>query len=117
MRNFTKMYIRVKVLSMAQPPKKEDVLVATILAMGLGDYRLSSHALERMKERNILLSDIKEAIYNGSREEQKDAFNPDTGDWKYAIRGKNDDGDKDIRMIVAFKTPLVLIITVIDVNL
>ena len=63
------------------------------------------------------MSDLYEAICNASREEHKDELNTQTGDWKYAIRGTNIDGDKDIRIIIVFKNPTTLILTVIDLNL
>ena len=96
--------------------KKEDVLVSAIRAMESGNLRMTFHATERMKERNILLSDLEEAIFNGRREEYKDEFNSRTGNWKYAIRGCNDDEDKELRIIVAFKDPLTMVITVIDLE-
>lgn len=86
------------------------------MAIERGKLRPTIHALERMKERRIILSDVKEAIYNGRRDEVKDEFNKKTGQWKYAIQGLNDDRDKDIRLIISFNDPLAIIITVIDLN-
>lgn len=101
---------------MNEPNKREDILLAVIEALENGNLRPTTHVLERMEERKILFSDMAEAIYNASREESKDEFNANTGDWKYAIRGLNDDGVKDIRLIVVFKNPKTLILTVIDLN-
>lgn len=98
------------------PMKREDVLLTVIKAMNEDHLKFSFHALVRMKERNILLSDVTESILNSIREEYKDDFNFQTGDWKYAIRGLNKDGSKDIRLAVTFKDPKTIIITVIDVS-
>lgn len=70
---------------MSKPQKKEDVLLGLTSAVEGENLRPTFHALERMKERNIFLSDVYEAIYRTSREEYKDEFNAQTGDWKYAI--------------------------------
>ena len=96
--------------------KLEDVIVRAVRALESGTLKPTFHALQRMKERNILLSDLHEAIYNATREEHKDELNSQTGDWKYAIRGMNDDGNKDIRIVLVFKNPSTLILTVIDLN-
>lgn len=97
--------------------KKEDVLLSAIRAIESGNLRMTFHAIERMKERNILLNEIEEAIFNGKREEHKDEFNPERGSWKYAIRGNTDDEDKELRIVIAFKDPLTMVITVIDLDL
>lgn len=102
---------------MSIPTKKEGILQAVIHSLESDNLKLTFHVLQRMHERKILLSDLHEAIYSGIREEYKDEFNHQTGDWKYAIRGKNNDGDKDIRIIVVMKDPATLILTVIDLNL
>lgn len=102
---------------MRTPKKKEGILLAVIHALESDNLKLTFHVLQRMQERKILLSDLHEAIYSAIREEHKDEFNHQTGDWKYAIRGKNDEGDKDIRVIIVFKEPSTLILTVIDLNL
>ena len=69
------------------------------------------------KERDIQFSDIEEAVYNAIREDSKDELTDDGTDWKYVIRGNNDNGDKDIRLVVVYlKDPKMLLITVIDKN-
>jgi hypothetical protein len=55
-------------------------------------------------------------IYRAQREESKDRLRNDGQDWKYALRGLNDSGDKDIRIIVVFNDLDAVIITVIDKN-
>lgn len=56
-------------------------------------------------------------IYQAQREDQKDELTNDKSDWKYAIRGKNNNGDKDLRIIVIFDDPKAIIVTAIDKNL
>jgi hypothetical protein len=62
------------------------------------------------------MTDIEEMIYQAQREDIKDVITKDGLAWKYAIRGKNDKGDKDIRLVVLYKNPGMLIVTAIDKN-
>lgn len=102
---------------MSEPIKKETVLQDLITATEAGQLIPSKHAIEQMKARDIDLSDIEEAVYRAQREDHKDQLTDDKQDWKYAIRGLNDQGDKDIRIVVVYlETPKMLIITAIDKN-
>ena len=102
---------------MDEPKKKETVIQDVIAAVEKGHLIPSSHASERMSERDIQFSDIEEAVYNAIREDSKDELTDDGTDWKYVIRGNNDNGDKDIRLVVVYlKDPKMLLITVIDKN-
>lgn len=102
---------------MTQPKKEENVLVDVIKAVVAGKLTPSMHALEQMKARDIDFSDIEEAIFQAKREEFKDEVTDDKKAWKYAIRGKNENGDKDIRIIVVYlESPGMLIVTAIDKN-
>ena len=97
-------------------PKRDNVLLAVICSVETGNLKPTFHVLKRMQERKILLSDIHEAIFSARREEHKDEYDDVSGDWKYAIRGMNDDGNKDIRLIVVFKDPTTIVLTVINLN-
>jgi hypothetical protein len=102
---------------MSEPIKKETVLQDLITAVETGQLIPSKHALEQMNARDIDLSDIEEAVYRAKREDHKDQLTNDGQDWKYAIRGLNDLGDKDLRIILAYlESPKMLIITAIDKN-
>lgn len=96
--------------------KKDEVIQKAVEALENGNLRFSKHALIRMKERGIVISDIKEAIYNGQREGIKDQLTDDGSDWKYALRGKNEAGDKEIRLVLLFDEQNVLVVTAIDLN-
>lgn len=70
-----------------------------------------------MRERNIDFSDVEEAIYRAQREEVKDVVTNDGLAWRYALRGSNDNGNKDIRLVVIYlERPKMLLITAIDKN-
>jgi hypothetical protein len=73
-----------------------------------------------MSERGIDYADVREAILNGKREEQKDDYrqNPKNKfwSWRYAIRGLNDNEDKDLRIVVIMDDPQTVVVTVIDLN-
>lgn len=102
---------------MTQPIKKESVLLDVIKAVEDGQLIPSKHALEQMKARDIDFSDIEEVVYRAQREDHKDQLTDDKQEWKYAIRGLNDQGDKDIRIVVVYlESPKMLIITAIDKN-
>jgi Domain of unknown function (DUF4258) len=96
--------------------KKDEVIQKAIGALENGNLRFSKHALIRMKERKIVISDIKETIYNAQRESIKDQLTDDGSDWKYALRGKNEAGDKEIRLVLLFDGQNVLVVTAIDLN-
>jgi hypothetical protein len=97
-------------------PKRPDVIQDVIKALESGNLIPSVHALEKMKTRDIQFSDIEEAIYSAQREEEKDSLSIDGSSWKYALRGENTDGDKDLRIIVAIADPKTIIVTAIDKN-
>lgn len=103
-----------------QSPKKENILQTVLEALESGNLIFSFHALEQMEAREVVISDVKEAIYQGQREEYKDDYrqNPNNKkwSWRYAIRGLNDDGDKDLRVVVAIEDPKTIVVTVIDLN-
>lgn len=47
---------------------------------------------------------------------KKDSLTGDKKEWKYALRGKKDKGDKDLRIIIMFDDPSAIIVTAIDKN-
>lgn len=96
--------------------KRPNVIADVITAHGKGLLIPTTHASEQMVLRDVQMSDIEEMIYNAQREDHKDSLSNDGKSWKYSLRGPNTAGDKDIRIIVAFNDPDVVIITVIDKN-
>lgn len=96
--------------------KRPDVVQKVIVALESGLLIPSFHAQEQMMARDVQMSDIEEMIYRAYREEHKDALRKDEQDWKYVLRGTNDGGSKDIRIVVVFNSPDAVIITVIDKN-
>lgn len=96
--------------------KRPNVIEAVIAAHENGRLIPSTHASEQMANRDVQMSDIEEMIHNAQREETKDSLTNDGKNWKYALRGPNDSGNKDIRIIVIFNNPDTVIVTVIDKN-
>ena len=94
--------------------KRENIVPEVIRALEEGRLRYSFHAQEQMTKRDILVSDIEEALYRSQREENKDSLTNDKKAWKYSLRGANDNGDKDLRIIILFDEPNVLVVTAID---
>lgn len=96
--------------------KRPNVLQDVIAAFEEGRLIPTFHAEKQMATRDVQMSDIEEMIYRAYREDSKDSLRNDGKDWKYALRGFNDGGDKDIRIIVVFNVPDTVIVTVIDKN-
>lgn len=96
--------------------KRPNVIQDVIKAFESGNLVPSNHAQDQMVARDVQMSDVEEMIYRAQREEAKDSPTKDKKDWKYALRGLNDSGEKDIRIIVVFNDPDAVIVTVIDKN-
>jgi hypothetical protein len=96
--------------------KRPDVIHAVIKAFEKGRLIPSFHAEKQMQARYIQMSDIEEMIYRAHIEDHKDSPRNDGKDWKYSLRGLNDKGDKDIRIIVVFNGPDTVVVTAIDMN-
>lgn len=96
--------------------KRTNVIQDVIKALEGGNLIPSNHAQEQMEKRDVQMSDVEEMLYRAQREESKDSLTKDKRDWKYALRGLNDSGEKDIRVIVVFNDPDTVIVTVIDKN-
>lgn len=103
-----------------QAEKKENVLQTVLAALESGNLIISFHAMEQMEARDVVFFDVKEALYQGQREEQKDDYrqNPKNKkwSWRYSIRGLNESGKKDLRIVVALEDPKTIVVTVIDLN-
>ncbi|MEI8348351.1 MAG: DUF4258 domain-containing protein, partial [Pseudomonadota bacterium] len=103
--------------AMQLPVKKDNVIQDVISAIESGQFIPSIHAQSRMVERDINFSDVEEAVYNSKREEGKDELTRDGKAWKYALRGLNENQDKDIRLVVLYlENPKMLLVTVINTN-
>ena len=96
--------------------KRPNVLIELIKALEEGRLIPSFHAQEQMKKRDILMSDLEEALYRAKREDHKDSPTKDGKDWKYSLRGVNESGEKDLRIIIIFDDPKVVVVTAIDKN-
>lgn len=98
-----------------RPPKVADVKREATEAEASGLLRFSVHALERMKERNIMAVEVRQVIARGYHEAKKDSFDELHGAWNYALRGKTLEG-RNLRIAVAVEAPNVLVITTIDLD-
>lgn len=74
-----------------------------------GKYRDTTHAIQRKKERKILLSEILHVLLTGRHEKSKDHFEEAFHAWNYAIRGSTIDG-LNLRVIVSFDNEKDLLI-------
>ena len=96
---------------------KEDAiaLTKTVEEIFNGEKEIEDMSIDKYS-RALFYELQRERLLKLRREEYKDEFNSKTGNWKYAIRGYSDDEDKELRIIVAFKDPLTMVITVIDLE-
>ena len=99
-----------------RPAKVEDVLALVRSHVEHGTYRDTRHAAQRKEERDITLLEILHVLKRGHHEKRKDEFKPEYGDWNYAIRGRTVD-QRELRVVVVFAVPGVLLITAIDLDL
>ncbi|MEI8346031.1 MAG: DUF4258 domain-containing protein [Pseudomonadota bacterium] len=79
-----------------------------------GEYAFTGHSRERQEERfisDIEVLDILEGKRERRRNKKKDSYDSVWQNWKYCIEGFNSDS-KRIRIIVAFDSGLMPIITV-----
>ena len=84
-------------------PKKIDHLLEVVRAcIERGKYRDTTHALQRQKEKKIILTEIIQVLNTGRHEKAKDRFDESYDEWNYAIRGLTRDG-LDMRVIVSFE--------------
>jgi len=78
-------------------------------------YFQTTHALERLDQREIDLFDVLYVLKNGYHEKRKTSFDEAFQKWKYAIRG-NTSENHQLRIIVTIESNGVLIITAIDLT-
>lgn len=80
-----------------------------------GKYILSEHAIIRMKERDIDLTDTLYLFKYGYHEKKKTSFDDIFQTWKYAIRGKTID-ELDVRIIISFDKNDMIVISLMHVG-
>jgi hypothetical protein len=103
--------------SLGHKPKAEDAHEKILRAWYLGKIRINStaHAKTRSDQRAILITDLRDVILYGQREEEKDKWRSERGHWTYAIRNMDVDG-RDIRAIFDIEQyPNVIVVTLMHV--
>lgn len=97
-----------------KPPKINDVMKLTRDCNLKRRYYFTQHALQRMKERDILHTDLIQALGNGKHVANQDEFNEKRKAWNYRIEAKTFDG-KEIGVAVSFNSQKTMaIITVVN---
>jgi hypothetical protein len=100
---------------MAKDSKSPDLLDKIAECLDKGQYRFTSHAFDRGKERFLSLPNVLEVLSNGYHEKAKDTWDKTFKAWNYAIRG-NTINNVPCRIIVSFEDCGLLIITVIRLD-
>lgn len=102
-------------IGMKKPAKAKNIMVKLAEATRAVRIVYSAHANQRLKEREIIKPEVEFVLANGHHEARKDQFNEVFQAWDYSIRGKTVDG-RELRVVVGFIEPQVLIVTVIDLD-
>lgn len=104
-------------LWMTDKKRDEDVLSIVSEAKRSGTLRYSGHALDRMEERAITVSEVEEIIKYGDREEGLDEYDVKGKYWRYVIRNK-DVEERDLAISIDIEdAPDAIIVTVMLVDL
>ncbi len=72
------------------------------------NFRLSRHAMDQGRDRNLSLPDVIHVLLNGRHEKEKTLFNTARQQWNYAIRGSTL-GGIEARIIIGFECGMVII--------
>ncbi len=99
----------------ANAAKIADLMEQIHVAIEGSTYYFVQHARNRLDQREVTESEVAYVLKNGWHEAQKDQYDDKHKTWKYAIRGKTIDS-KELRVVVAFVTSDLVIITVIDLG-
>lgn len=100
--------------------KVDNIIYKVQTLLKAGKLRLSSHANQRMYERNVIYYELLQALTKCKHEAGKDRFSIEHDDWQYSLVGRTLD-DRQLRIGVSFETDentgeTLLIVTVIDIT-
>jgi hypothetical protein len=98
--------------------KKDDEYVLKVVSEALKSNKIeySTHALERMDERDVTVFEVEEIIKYGERESGLDEYDKKYEYWRYVIRNKNVN-DRDMAISVDIEDcPGTIIVTVMLVD-
>jgi len=93
-----------------RPKKIANLLEVIQEHIKAGRYRDTSHAIQRKKERKIILPEILHVLRTGRHEKSKDYYEERFHSWNYSICGATIDKE-DLRVIVSFEEKDLLVIT------
>lgn len=101
-------------------PKVTNVSKKIKELLGLKRVRYTTHANERMGERNVIRAEVMQALSKGKHIPRQDRFSDAEQSWAYSIEGVTLD-KRSLRIGVSFECDpksgdLLLIITVIDLQ-
>jgi hypothetical protein len=95
--------------------KDKNILKLVKSAIENGTYIYTSHANQRIKQREVTRYEVKQVLLSGHHEKRKDCFDEVFNSWNYSIKGKTLD-KRQLRIVISFDDSNMLIITVIDLN-
>lgn len=97
-----------------------DIIQTVKNAIERKSYRMTHHALDRLRTRKILFEEVKELLLSGEAflEKNKCSFDDKNNNWKYALKGTTIEGNI-IRVVLSVATieyKQIIIITVINLG-
>lgn len=100
--------------------KVDNVIYKVHNLLNAGKLRLSSHANQRMHERNVIYYELLQALTKCKHEASKDRFSIKYKNWQYSLVGSTLE-NKKLRVGIAFEKDdktgdILLIVTVIDIT-
>lgn len=103
----------MKKIKQNNPPQIINVLEEIRRHIDSDKFFDTRHAQYREFERSITLPDALHVLKIGRHEKNKTRFDKSYSTWRYAIRGLTVE-KKDVRVIIAFESSFLVIITVMD---
>ncbi len=100
---------------MAKLSKDKDLLSKILKALNAGNYVFTGHASERLQQREVTRSEVKQVLKSGFHEKKKDMYDDMFESWNYSIKGKTID-QRALRVVISFDENEMLVITVIDLG-
>jgi predicted transcriptional regulator len=102
---------------LSKRPEKDALVVAKVATFLIADQiQFPVHARQQMHIRDITRSDVLEVLSRGWREPRKDEWKEAFRQWRYAYRGHDDSGIKNLRVAVALEDSGVIVVTAIDLD-
>lgn len=96
-----------------RPAKLPNVVGEVRARVDGGLLRYSTHASERMDEREITEFEVESVLSSGSWVKRRDRYEEEHKSWSYCFEGDSIE-ERSLRIIVTFEDPDLLVVTTIE---